>query len=100
MTSSLPQVRSFVILGVTSEGRAFRPSDWTDRLCGVMSTFRPAGGGPQAHLTYSPYVMPGLRDGVKCVIVDKRIHAIEKMAYHFLVSFARDNDLQVVYEDC
>ncbi|HQP68471.1 MAG TPA: DUF3579 domain-containing protein, partial [Quisquiliibacterium sp.] len=35
MTSSSPQVRSFVILGVTSEGRPFRPSDWTDRLCGV-----------------------------------------------------------------
>ena len=99
MSASTPLVRSFVILGVTSDGRQFRPSDWTDRLCGVMSAFRPTGGGAQAHLTYSPYVMPGMRDGVKCVSVDKRIHGIEKMAYHFLVGFARDNDLQVVYED-
>jgi hypothetical protein len=96
MTLAAPAVRSFVILGVTREGKAFRPSDWAERLCGVMSGFRPSGGGPQGHLTYSPYVMPGLREGVRCVTVDARIHEIEPMAYHFLVGFARDNTLQVV----
>jgi hypothetical protein len=49
----------FFILGVTSNGRQFRPSDWAERLCGVMSCYRPEGsGGPNAHLTYSPYVRP------------------------------------------
>jgi hypothetical protein len=96
MSSAAPAVRSFVILGVTQDGKAFRPSDWAERLCGVMSGFRPAGGGPQGHLTYSPYVMPGFRDGAKCVTVDARIHGIEPMAYHFLVGFARDNALKVV----
>ena len=96
MSVSPTPVRSFVILGVTADGRPFRPSDWAERLCGVMSGFRPAGGGPQAHLTYSPYVMPGMRDGVKCVIVDARIHDVEPMAYKFLDGFARDNGLRVL----
>ena len=89
-------VRSFTILGITRDGKAFRPSDWADRLCGVMSSFRPPVRGPQQHLTYSPYVMPGFHEGIRCVFVDARINDIEPMAYKFLAGFARDNDLQVV----
>ena len=40
-----------VILGVTSEGRAFRPSDWAERLCGVMCAF-----GGDHRMQYSQYV--------------------------------------------
>jgi hypothetical protein len=92
---STPDVsESFVIVGQTSAGKRFRPSDWAERLCGVMAPYGPAGsrGGP---LTYSPYVMPGSRDGIKCVSVDARLHGIEPMAYRFLLNFARENDLQV-----
>ncbi len=89
-------VCSFTILGVTRQGRPFRPSDWAERLCGVMSSFRPPGGGLQAHLTYSPYVTPGLHEGAKCVRVDVRIHHLEPMAYKFLRSFAADNELQLL----
>ena len=89
-------VRSFTILGITRAGRTFRPSDWADRLCGVMSSFRPPSSGPQQHLTYSPYVMPGIHEGIRCVRVDARIHDIEPMAYKFLAGFAKDNDLQVI----
>lgn len=86
----------FLILGVTEAGRPFRPSDWADRLCGVMSPYRPPGaGGPQAHLGYSPYVMPGVHEGQRCVRVDGRLHRLEPLAYKFLVGFARDNGLQV-----
>jgi hypothetical protein len=88
-------VCSFLILGVTHQGRPFRPSDWAERLCGVMSSFRPPGAPAQAHLTYSPYVTPGFERGVKCVHVDARVHQIEPMAYQFLRGFAADNDLQV-----
>ncbi len=98
MILATPPIRSFVILGVTHEGAAFRPSDWADRLCGVMAGFRPAGAARTSHLGYSPYVTPGVRDGVKCVKVDARIYEIEKLAYHFLVGFARDNGLRVVDE--
>jgi hypothetical protein len=87
----------FVILGVTSKGRQFRPSDWAERLCGVMSCFRPPGsGGPNAHIRYSPYVHPTVIDGVKAVVVNNAIRSIEPLAYHFVVNFAKDNDLQVI----
>lgn len=88
----MPQfvAENFVIIGVTQAGRKFRPSDWAERLCGVMSAF-----GSARRMTYSPYVQPGDRNGDKCVYVDGRIHDVEPMAYVFLVNFARDNDLQV-----
>lgn len=85
---------SFLIVGQTADGRPFRPSDWAERVCGVMSPYRPrrASGG---HLFYSPYVMPGLRAGVKTVTVDKRLHEIEPLAWRFMLGFARDNGLRL-----
>jgi len=32
-------VVEFLIRGVTLDGRPFRPSDWAERLCGVMAAF-------------------------------------------------------------
>lgn len=89
--------REFFIRGITSDGKQFRPSDWAERLCGVLACFRPEGsGGPNAHLQYSPYVRPTLLDGVKCVVVNEDLRNIEPLAYHFVVDFAKDNDLQVI----
>lgn len=87
----------FFILGVNSHGKQFRPSDWAERLCGVMSCFRPEGtGGRHAHLQFSPYVRPTVVDGVKAVVVKYALKEIEPLAFHFVVEFAKDNDLQVV----
>ncbi|MES2935152.1 MAG: DUF3579 domain-containing protein [Pseudomonadota bacterium] len=87
----------FFILGLTQDGKQFRPSDWAERLCGVMACFRPAGsGGPNAHLQYSPYVRPILLDGVRSVVVNDALRALEPLAYHFVLNFAKDNDLQIV----
>lgn len=83
----------FVILGQTSTGKTFRPSDWAERLAGVMAAFRPRKAGSQQHLTYSPYVLPSTHRGIKCVIVDPRLREIEPLAYGFMLNFARDNDL-------
>lgn len=81
---------SFVIIGMTSDGKMFRPSDWAERLCGVMSVF-----GAKSRMTYSPFVQPGNQNGAKCVFVDARIRDLEPLAYGFLVHFAKDNDLKV-----
>ena len=87
----------FFIQGLTSDGRQFRPSDWAERLCGVMSCFRPEGsGGRHAHLKYSPYVRPTVLNGIKSVVVDEALRQIEPLAYHFVMDFARDNDLQII----
>src|SRR5690349_24005273 len=80
----------FVITGVTLGGKAFRPSDWAERLCGVMSAF-----GSGGRMQYSPYVFPITSAGVKCVVVDVRLKDIEPMAYGFLMNFAKDNELQM-----
>ncbi len=87
-------IRSFTIIGTTGKGKPFRPSDWCDRLCGVMSSF-----GSQRKMHYSPFVRPGCWiTGEKCVFVDARLYDLEPLAYNFLVHFARDNDLRVDYE--
>lgn len=83
----------FLIVGVTPGGRAFRPSDWADRLAGVMASFQPPGSGPRSHLQYSPYAVPGVHGPHKCVRVDPAIAEVEPMALTFLLNFARDNDL-------
>jgi Protein of unknown function (DUF3579) len=96
MTVSKP--RQVFIQGITLEGRTFRPSDWSERLAGAMSSFRPGGshGGIGAFIGYSPYCVPRVIDGVKCVIVSEALKDIEPMAWDFVMNFARDNHLQVV----
>jgi hypothetical protein len=91
-----PPGAPFVVLGVTASGRAFRPSDWAERLAGVMATFQPPGTGPRSHLQYSPYVVPGVHAGHKCVRIDPAIAEVEPMALPFLLNFARDNDLMLL----
>lgn len=89
------------IQGITRDARAFRPSDWAERLAGAMSSFRPGGGvgGIGAFIGYSPYCFPKVIDGVKCVIVSQELRAAEPMAWDFVMNFARDNELQV-FEAC
>jgi hypothetical protein len=79
----------FVIVGTTLDGKPFRPSDWAERLCGVMSAF-----GGDHRMAYSPFVHPITANGVRCVVVDARLESIEPMAYRFLLNFAKDNELQ------
>ena len=86
-----------IIQGMTNSGQPFRPSDWAERLCGAMSCFRPDGyAGRNAHLLYSPYVRPTVLAGIKCVVVDEALRGVQPLAYHFVMDFARDNDLQVI----
>src|SRR6185295_14245348 len=79
----------FLIEGVTADGKPFRPSDWADRLCGVMAAF-----GGDHRMQYSPYVYPVTAQGKICVVVDLRLEEIEPMAYRFLLGFAKDNGLR------
>jgi hypothetical protein len=83
------------IQGVTLSGKTFRPSDWAERLAGVMSQFRPGGAHPGSHLSYSPWCIPTTMGGVKCVVVHRDLRDAEPMAWDFCMNFARDNELQV-----
>ena len=95
---SAPKPREFFIQGITLAGKTFRPSDWSERLAGALSSFRPksGAGGIGAHIGYSPYCVPRVIEGVKCVIVSEALRDLEPMAWDFVMHFARDNELQVV----
>jgi hypothetical protein len=85
-----PSAVEFVIVGITADGKPFRPGDWAERLCGVMSAF-----GGDHRMQYSPFVHPISANGVRCVVVDRRLESIEPMAYRFLLNFDRDHELRV-----
>ncbi|MBU3668044.1 MAG: DUF3579 domain-containing protein [Rhodocyclaceae bacterium] len=86
---------SLVIVGRTHDGQKFRPSDWAERLCGVMSAF-----GSEKRMKYSPYVSPGDWDGDRCVFIDGALYEISPIAYRFLANFAKDNDLVLIDGVC
>jgi len=90
-----PITKEFIILGITHEGRTFRPSDWAERLAGVMSQFSPGGAVPGDYISYSPWCVPNQIDGCKCVIVHQDLKESEPMAWDFVMNFAKDNQLQV-----
>ena len=87
--------KELFIQGITRGGKTFRPSDWAERLAGVMSAYRPGGARPGSHLSYSPWCIPTVVNGIKCVVVNSKLRDMEPMAWEFVLHFARDNDLQV-----
>ena len=91
-------VQHLIIHGKTLEGQRFRPSDWAERLAGVLSRFQPPGShlGP---LSYSPYAMPRSLDGVPCVVIDHRLRQLEPLAWKFACDFALSNRLQTTESD-
>src|SRR5437763_3895400 len=84
------EAAEFVIQGVTQDGKPFRPSDWAERLCGVMAAF-----GGDHRMQYSPFVHPVTVNGVRGVVIDRRLEQIEPRPVRFLVTFAKDNELRV-----
>lgn len=97
--TNLAQSPLFVIYGVTSEGQRFRPSDWAERLAGVLSPYRPPTDGPCCPISYSPFAVPNRIDGVPCVVIDHRLREIEPLAWKFAVDFAHDNRLKTAEGD-
>ena len=90
LTHMAGNISEIVIVGVTTSGQLFRPSDWSERLCGCMSLF-----GEDQRFTFSPYVKPIIAGDVQCVVVDGRLEQIDMEAFGFLMAFARDNELQL-----
>ncbi len=85
--------KELFIQGVTLEGKTFRPSDWAERLAGVMSRFRPGPalvphpGVASSHHHEARYQTRGAARGTARAMS----HGVD-----FALNFARDNHLQVV----
>jgi hypothetical protein len=82
--------QKIVIIGTTTDGRKFRPSDWAQRLaCAVGSM------GPGRRVLYHPKVNVAEIDGVSCVIVDPLLEKEDPPLYHFLINFGTHNNLNI-----
>ena len=90
--TSKKQVEIF-IQSLTKDGKAFRPSDWVDRMCSSYATF-----GDDRKLRYSPYLKPEMVDGVRCLAVDLRLKDTNPDGFEELMQFATENQLKVLNE--
>jgi len=83
----------FIILGRTTDGKVFRPSDWDHRLCGVLSLFN------DGKLLYSAFVRPVEYNNEKSVFIAGELKKSNPGMWNFMRSFARDNELQIEWPD-
>ena len=77
---------------MTANGRPFRPSDWSERLCGLTAAL-----GPDKRLQYSPWLRPIVAGDIRAVIVGRQLAELEPRLHQFLLGFARDNELQIAW---
>lgn len=82
--------KAWLIQGVTTEGKRFRPSDWAERLSNLMARFN------DGRLTYSPLLFPVIRNGEKCIHIDSRLQQESPDIYELVMEFARNNNLNII----
>lgn len=81
-----------IIEGVTEKGEVFRPSDWAERMSGKLSTVR------NHRIFYSPLLEPIMKDGYKCVVLDKKLKQTNPKLYDSILEFAQANNLKICKE--
>ena len=89
-----------LIFGTTNTGMKFRPSDWIERFCGVMAPYstKYQSSSNDANfrngMGYSDLVFPATYQGERVVIAFKYLNDIEPLAWEFVLTFAKENDLK------
>lgn len=86
--------RYVIIQGQTQDGHKFRPSDWAERLCGLLATM-----DRRHRVVYSPLLQPFTRDGIKSVAVDLNLENLAQDVFTQIMRFADSNQLQLSYPD-
>ena len=82
---------TIIIQGQTKEGRKFRPSDWAERMSGVLSTF-----GTDHRIHYSSMLQPLSINGVKCVALDESMKSEHPELFSQVMEFAERNSLNII----
>lgn len=91
---SKPENKKIVIEGVTPQGKAFRPSDWAERMSGSMASFK------NSRIHYSPLLQPSVNhEGYKCVLLDPKLKESCPQVYQAILDFAKANNLKICGED-
>lgn len=86
--------KKIVIEGITPQGKAFRPSDWAERMSGSMATFK------DRRIQYSPLLQPSVNhEGFKCVMLDPKLKESSPEIYNSILAFAKANNLNICGED-
>ncbi|MBA2709970.1 MAG: DUF3579 domain-containing protein [Tatlockia sp.] len=89
-----PKNKKIVIEGVTAQGKAFRPSDWAERMSGTMASFK------NRRIHYSPLLQPSVnREGYKCVLLDPKLKESSPHVYQAILDFAKANNLKICGEE-
>lgn len=92
MTKSNP--KKIIIEGVTAQGKAFRPSDWAERMSGTLATFK------GSRILYSPLLQPSVNhEGYKCVLLDPKLKESSPQVYQAILEFAKTNHLKICGEE-
>ena len=87
------ETKKIVIEGVTENGETFRPSDWAERMSGQLSTFH------KRRIHYSPMLQPSVKDGKKCVLLDRQLKETNPELYQSILDFAHENHLKICGEE-
>ncbi|CDZ76752.1 hypothetical protein BN59_01027 [Legionella massiliensis] len=89
-----PENKKIVIEGVTPQGKAFRPSDWAERMSGTMASFK------DRRIHYSPLLQPSVNtEGYKCVLLDPKLKESSPQVYQAILDFAKANNLKICGEE-
>ncbi|HMU63099.1 MAG: DUF3579 domain-containing protein [Nitrosomonas sp.] len=80
----------WLILGITIDGRTFRPSDWAERLCGAIAQYN------NGRLIYSELAYPISRNGQIGIVIETLLRSQNPTIYSFFMDFARDNRLKII----
>jgi len=78
-----------IIEGVTKSGEKFRPSDWADRMSGRLSTYK------NRRIHYSPLLKPMVKDGYKCVVLDRKLKESNPQLFESILTFAKTHNLKI-----
>lgn len=86
--------KTIIIKGVTPQGKAFRPSDWAERMSGSMATFK------NSRIHYSPLLQPSVNhEGYKCILLDPKLKESSPQVYQAILDFAKNNHLNICNDE-
>jgi hypothetical protein len=83
-----------LIVGMTDDGKTFRPGDWAERLAGVITLFV-RERRPDAVVASTWLAMPCVVGGVRCLRVSAALIEVCPDAFDFVMRFAEENGLLV-----
>lgn len=86
--------KKIIIEGITPQGKAFRPSDWAERMSGSMASFK------NSRIQYSPMLQPSVNhEGYKCILLDPKLKESSPQVYQSILDFAKANHLKICGEE-